>query len=79
MLKVGITGNIGSGKTTVCKVFETLGISVYYADREAKKLYRIPEVIEAVKQAFGNHIFDEDNQLIPSSLAKIVCGFTLLK
>ena len=76
MLKVGITGNIGSGKTTVCKVFETLGISVYYADREAKKLYRIPEVIEAVKQAFGNHVFDEDNQLIPSSLAKIVFNDT---
>jgi dephospho-CoA kinase len=76
MLKVGITGNIGSGKTTVCKVFETLGISVYYADKEAKKLYRIPKVIEAVKQAFGNHVFDEDNQLIPSSLAKIVFNDT---
>jgi dephospho-CoA kinase len=76
MLKVGITGNIGSGKTTVCKVFETLGISVYYADKEAKKLYRIPEVIEAIKQAFGNHIFDEDNQLIPSLLAKIVFNDT---
>jgi dephospho-CoA kinase len=76
MLKVGITGNIGSGKSTVCKVFETLGISVYYADKEAKKLYRIPKVIEAVKQAFGNHVFDEDNQLIPSNLAKIVFNDT---
>lgn len=72
MLKVGITGNIGSGKTTVCKVFETLGISVYYADKEAKKLYRIPRVIEAVKKAFGNDVFNKDDQLIPSNLAKIV-------
>ncbi|MEY4002464.1 MAG: hypothetical protein RIT07_506 [Bacteroidota bacterium] len=39
MLRVGITGGIGSGKTTVCRVFETLGVPVYYADAEAKKLY----------------------------------------
>lgn len=39
MLRVGITGGIGSGKTTVCRVFETFGVPVYYADAEAKKLY----------------------------------------
>jgi len=39
MLRVGLTGNIGSGKTTVSKVFETLGINVFNADIEAKKLY----------------------------------------
>lgn len=38
MIKVGITGGIGSGKTTVCKIFETLNIPVYYADTRAKKL-----------------------------------------
>jgi dephospho-CoA kinase len=38
MFKAGITGGIGSGKSTVCKVFEVLGIPVYYADYEAKKL-----------------------------------------
>jgi dephospho-CoA kinase len=38
MLKVGITGGIGSGKSTVCQVFETLGIPVFYADRAAKFL-----------------------------------------
>ena len=38
ILKVGITGGIGSGKTTVAKVFEVLGIPVYYADDAAKKL-----------------------------------------
>jgi uridine kinase len=37
-LKVGITGGIGSGKTTVCHIFETLGIPVYYADDRAKAL-----------------------------------------
>jgi len=38
MKRVGITGGIGSGKTTVCKIFETLDIPVYYADVEAKKI-----------------------------------------
>ena len=38
MIRVGITGGIGSGKTTVCKIFETLGIPVYYADDRAKTI-----------------------------------------
>lgn len=38
ILKVGITGGIGSGKSTVAKVFEVLGIPVYYADDAAKRL-----------------------------------------
>jgi len=38
MLKIGITGGIGSGKSTIAKMFETLGIPVYYADKEAKRL-----------------------------------------
>ena len=38
MLKIGLTGGIGSGKTTVCSVFRELGVSVYDADREAKRL-----------------------------------------
>jgi dephospho-CoA kinase len=38
MLRIGITGGIGSGKTTVCHIFEVLGIPVYYADEAAKVL-----------------------------------------
>jgi dephospho-CoA kinase len=38
MIKIGITGGIGSGKTTVCRIFQYLGIPVYNADYEAKKL-----------------------------------------
>ena len=38
MIKIGLTGGIGSGKTTVAKVFETLGIPVYYADDKARYL-----------------------------------------
>ena len=38
MLKVGITGGIGSGKTVVCQIFSTLGIPIYNADSETKRL-----------------------------------------
>jgi len=72
MLKVAITGNIGTGKTTVCKVFESLGIDVYYADPEARKFYRDKQVIKSVRQLFGNSIFDEQGLLIPSELASLV-------
>ena len=41
MLKIGLTGGIGSGKSTVAKVFESLGVPVYKADDEAKKLMEI--------------------------------------
>lgn len=43
MLKIGLTGGIGSGKSTVAKVFETLGIPVYYADDAAKELMNTDE------------------------------------
>lgn len=43
MKVVGVTGGIGSGKTTVCKVFEALGIPVYYADLRAKELMESDE------------------------------------
>ena len=53
-LKVGITGGIGSGKSTVCRIFETLGIPVYYADDRAKWLMTNDErVTSAVKALFG--------------------------
>lgn len=38
MKKIGITGGIGSGKSTACRIFETLGIPVYDADTQAKKI-----------------------------------------
>lgn len=72
MLKIGITGNIGTGKTTVCKIFESLGVNVYYADKEAKKFYSFPEVIRSVKKLFGDSVFDTSSKLQADALAKIV-------
>lgn len=71
-MKVGITGNIGSGKTTVCRIFESLNIPIYYADSNAKKFYTSKEVILSVKQLFGEKVFDKDDKLRSQVLAEIV-------
>ncbi|MCB0567645.1 MAG: dephospho-CoA kinase [Phaeodactylibacter sp.] len=64
MLKVGITGGIGSGKTTVCKVFEALGIPVYYADWHARQLMvNAPRLVAGVKELFGPDAYLEDGAL----------------
>jgi dephospho-CoA kinase len=73
MLKIGITGGIGSGKTTVCKVFETLGIPVFYADTVAKSIMvDDPLLITGVKDAFGELSYFEDGKLNNKHIAGIV-------
>jgi len=58
MIKVGITGGIGSGKTTVAKIFEVLGIPVYYADGAAKLLMNEDvELKKKLQQEFGQDIY----------------------
>lgn len=59
MYRVGITGGIGAGKSTVASFFEALGIPVYYSDREAKKLYRTDgELRREVIALFGEQSYD---------------------
>lgn len=54
MLRVGITGGIGSGKSTVCRLFAYLGVPVYAADQAAKRLMREDAaLIQGVQEAFG--------------------------
>jgi dephospho-CoA kinase len=73
MFKAGITGNIGSGKTTVCKIFEVLGIPVFYADDEAKKVMIEDDVLIAgIKQAFGTEAYFADGNLNRKHIAGIV-------
>lgn len=73
MLKIGITGGIGSGKTTVCKVFETLGIPVFYADTVAKELMVTdPILIAGVKSTFGEASYTENGNLNNQHIAGIV-------
>jgi dephospho-CoA kinase len=63
MLKIGLTGGIGSGKTTVAKVFEVLGIPVYYADEAAKQQLILH---------FGKETYLEGGQLNRKHLSSIV-------
>ena len=73
MLKVGITGNIGSGKTTVSKIFEVLGIPVFYADDAAKNVMVNDAIlIDAIKHTFGKHSYFEDGTLNRKHIAGIV-------
>jgi len=72
MLKIGLTGGIGSGKSTVARVFEVLGIPVYYADDAAKRLMNEnAELKEQIKKKFGSGIYT-DGRLDRKQLAGIV-------
>ncbi|MGS0524001.1 dephospho-CoA kinase [Zobellia nedashkovskayae] len=60
MITVGLTGGIGSGKTTVAKMFEELGVPVYNSDERAKDLMqKSPELITAIKELLGNEAYKD--------------------
>ncbi len=68
---IGLTGGIGSGKTTLVNYMQSLGIPVFIADEEAKKAMQSPHVLDNVKANFGNAIF-ENGHLNRQQLASIV-------
>ncbi len=72
MKKIGITGGIGSGKSTVCKVFEVLNIPVYDADTRAKWLMNYsPNIKSRIIEAFGDESYTEEG-LNRTYLAQLV-------
>ena len=59
MHKIGVTGGIGSGKSTVCKIFEVLGIPVYYADERARDLILSdPRIRKGYIELFGEEVYE---------------------
>jgi len=55
MIQIGITGGIGSGKTTVCQLFALRGVPVYYADQRAKELLESSSALrESIIERFGS-------------------------
>lgn len=72
MLKIGLTGGIGSGKSTVASIFEVLGIPVYYADEAAKKMMNEnPSIIQAIKNLLGEESY-QNGLLNRSYIATII-------
>lgn len=72
---LGVTGGIGSGKTTVCRLFEELGARVFYADEEAKRLQvEDPEARREIVEAFGEESYLPSGELNRRYLAELVFG-----
>jgi dephospho-CoA kinase len=72
MIKIGLTGNIGSGKTVVSNVFSILGIPVYHADEESKKFLDDPAVKNEILKYFGYSILTNSQEINRRSLASLV-------
>ena len=61
--KIAITGNIGSVKSLICKIFNHLGINTFHSDEETKKLYFLPEVKNEITSHFGEEVYFADGSL----------------
>ncbi len=73
MLTIGITGGIGSGKSTVCKVFKVLGVPVFQADMVARRLQNEdPQLKKSLIELFGPEIYADDGLLSRKKLAEII-------
>ncbi len=68
---IGLTGGIGSGKTTVAKMFVLLGIPVFIADDESRKIMKNADTINEVVSVFGSNIIT-NNEIDRLKLAQIV-------
>lgn len=68
---IGLTGGIGSGKTIVARYIEALGIPVYIADDEARKIMETDEVLDLIRNEFGEEVID-NQKLNREKLAQLV-------
>ena len=70
---VGITGGIGSGKSIICRIFNSLGVPVYNADESAHSLYeRYPEIVKKIVKEISENVVDKNGKIIRKNLAEIV-------
>ncbi len=68
---IGLTGGIGSGKTSIAKHIQSLGIPVYISDDASKKILSLPQTLQAIMRIFGTAVF-ENEKLSREKLAKTV-------
>lgn len=75
MLKIGLTGVIGSGKAEVASILASLGAAVIYADQISRQIYEPGDAgHQAVVDTFGEDVLDEDERIDRAALAAIVFG-----
>lgn len=80
MLKVGLTGGIGSGKSTVSNMFKSKNIPVIDADKVSREIYEIyPAIKMEIRQEFGTEYFDEHGNLRRRELGNLVFKDRILK
>jgi dephospho-CoA kinase len=72
MIKVGLTGTIGSGKSVVALIFEKLGVPVYFADRQAREFLGQDAVKIKLSGLFGPTVFDENGRVKRAVIAEKV-------
>lgn len=72
MKKIGLSGNIGSGKSVVAKIFNTIGIPVFNADEMAKAVLNEPDILRELRTYFGEEIIDKEGAANRKKLAGIV-------
>ena len=72
MKRIGLTGNIGTGKSTVAGIFEILGVPVYHADKRSRDFLDSEEVKVQISSLFGKHVINSRQEVDRMALAEIV-------
>jgi dephospho-CoA kinase len=72
MMRIGLTGNIGTGKSTIARIFEILKVPVYHADKQARILLESDRVTEQISRLFGITVINAQHQVDRKALAAIV-------
>lgn len=73
MLKIGVTGGMGSGKSTVCNIFRNLGVPIFTADSEGKELLnKDEETKRKVIKAFGEEMYSAEGEIDRKRMAQLV-------
>lgn len=76
MKRIGLTGNIGTGKSTVARVFEILGVPVYHADKQARLILESSKVKDDLVVLFGKNILNSQFEVDRKALAAVVFSDT---
>lgn len=79
MYRIALTGGIGTGKTYLSRHFIEMGIPVFYADDEAKKLYRDPEFLKQIAETFGADVIKDKTLDFKRLAAKVFANETELQ